>query len=169
MEVDMKAFARAAAILSACLFAPVSFAAKVDLVDNCDPSDPGWAAIGGCSAEDGDVTLAEFNALLTSPLSTAVVGHPSWRIESSYSVAEAGARLRVRNFGGREHTFTEVANYGGGVVPPLSIGLTMAPECAGAVRIPAGQAMDLRLGGAGLHKFQCCIHPWMRAAIRVSP
>jgi plastocyanin len=169
MEVSMNAPFHAAAFVSACLGASAALGANVDLVDNCDPADPGWRAIGGCTAEGGDVTLAEFNALLNSPLSAAVVGHPSWRIESAYSAVDAGARLRVRNFGGREHTFTEVANYGGGFVPPLSTGLIMAPECATAVRVPAGQATELKLSTPGLHRFQCCIHPWMRAAIRVTP
>jgi plastocyanin len=155
------------AALCACLALPAAFAAKIDLVDYCDPSDPGWAPTGGCLLDEGDVTLAEFNALLTSVHYASVVGHPAWTVEPTYTeLEEAGARIKVRNMGGRTHTFTEVADYGGGVVPSLSPGLTMAPECAASVRVPPGNQFDLRISTPGLHKFQCCIHPWMRAAIR---
>jgi hypothetical protein len=78
----------------------------VSIVDYCDPADPGWAPTGGCLLKDGDVTLAEFNALLHSVLSPAVVGHPGWRMEPSFSEARAGKSLRVTNDGGRTHTFT---------------------------------------------------------------
>ena len=144
---------------------------KLDIYDNCDPRDPGWAPTGGCLLEprEGDVTLAEFNRLLLSPLSAAVVGHPSWRFEPTYLHVTAGKRLRVTNEGGRDHTFTQVANFGGGVVPPLSVGLMPAPECAASSRIHPGDAVDVTVLKPGLHTFQCCIHPWMRAAVRVNP
>src|SRR5262245_1498702 len=57
---------------------------KISIIDDCDPRDPGWAPTGGCALKKGDVTLAEFNALLQSPLSAAVVGHPAWRNQPSY-------------------------------------------------------------------------------------
>ena len=76
--------------------------------------------------------------------------------------------MRIKNEGGRGHTFTEVAQFGGGFVPPLNVGLTPAPECTPEATIPLapGATEELNLE-PGLHKFQCCIHPWMRAAIRV--
>ena len=76
---------------------------------------------------------------------------------------------------GRVHTFTEVANFGGGRVPPLNLSqpgippLTQAPECVapGVVDIPGG-GKDV-VGGLtpGNHRFQCCIHPWMRTLVKV--
>ncbi len=36
--------------------------------------------------------------------------------------------MRVTNWGGRGHTFTEVADFGGGCVGDLNIGLSPAPE-----------------------------------------
>jgi hypothetical protein len=147
---------------------------KVAITDDCDPTDATWGAVGGCFKAGGTVTRAEFAALLSSPNSpTTVVGHPSWRIDPGYLVLQAGERLRVRNTGGRAHTFTEVANFGGGKVPPpagvaLNKGLVMAAECPASVDIPAGERGDDIKGLAlGLHKFQCCIHPWMRGAVRV--
>ena len=45
---------------------------QIAILDDCDPRDPNWASVGGCTLEEGDVTLAEFNAFLVSPLSSAV-------------------------------------------------------------------------------------------------
>lgn len=161
-----------------CVFAVSVLAAdttlKVATVDNCDPNDPAWAPTGGCALkakEGNDVTLAQFFGLLASPLSLAVVGHPSWRIEPSYISIDVGKNIEVDNNGGRGHTFTEVANFGGGFVPVLNTpGLTEAPECAtpAATVLAPGQKMNLPALAAGEHRFQCCIHPWMRAVIKVN-
>lgn len=155
------------------------------LLDNCADDDAEWDSVGGCPEGDapglpsyrGDVTLDEFFALLTSPLLPAgsIVGHPSWRMEPSYIVVREGKALRIRNLGGRTHTFTEVEEFGGGFVGDLNGDLEPAPEC-GAVDTPAGDLVfieprrTVRLEGeeeAGVEKYQCCIHPWMRAVIRV--
>ena len=147
---------------------------KIAVLDDCDPGDPGWNPTGGChlDAKEGDVSLAEFQLLLNSPLSTAVVGHPSWRNEPSYATVTPGTSIRVTNEGGRGHTFTKVAQFGGGVVPPLNTGLLPAPECLGpafaATTVEPGASIDVTPAGAGIHRYQCCIHPWMRAAIKVA-
>jgi|GEM_PF-527759 plastocyanin len=142
--------------------------AVVAIRDDCDPSDPGWAPSGGCLLRHGDVSFAEFGALLSSPLSLSVVGHPAWRNDPSYVETFPGRTVRVRNEGGRTHTFTEVAQFGGGKIPnpALNKGLVTAPECPSSVDIPPGGSMSLTLA-AGNHRFQCCIHPWMRAFIKV--
>ena len=145
----------------------VMAAPKIAILDYCDPTDPGWAPTGGCDLREGDVTFAEFNALLDSVLSTAVVGHPAWRFDPSFAESTPKGKLNVVNLGGRDHTFTEVAAFGGGFVPPLNKGLTMAPECAGAQVMAPGERAVLRGLSEGDHKFQCCIHPWMRALIKV--
>ena len=142
-------------------------AEKFAILDYCDPTDPGWAPTGGCLLKEGDVTFAEFNALLRSLLSTAVVGHPAWRFEPSFTETDPRERVRAINLGGRPHTFTEVAEFGGGMVPPLNIGLIESPECANATVIPPGERQEIRGLAEGDHKFQCCIHPWMRALIKV--
>jgi hypothetical protein len=148
--------------------------ARIEVYDDCDPRDGGWAPTGGCTLRGGQVSLDEFNLLLQSPLSQSVVGHPAWRNEPSYLRVRANRTIAVENEGGRFHTFTKVAQFGGGRVPPLNQGLTMAPECAlapGAVD-PAGLAPDAELKIRGLavgnHRYQCCIHPWMRALVKVS-
>ena len=109
---------------------------------------------------------------MNSPLSLSVVGHPAWRNQPSFVAITAGEAVHVTNEGGRTHTFTEVAAFGGGRVPQLRTGLTPAPEC-----IAAGTTADLIPGASldvggltvGTHRFMCCIHSWMRAAITVFP
>jgi hypothetical protein len=147
---------------------------KMALLDDCDPRiGAGWNTptnSNGCVREEGSVSRAEFDMFLTSPYSSAVVGHPSWTIAPTYLTPEPAERLKIRNAGGRGHTFTEVADFGGGFVPPLNMGLAPAPECAAAMAavIAPGGRIDVRLA-LGNHKFQCCIHPWMRALVKVQP
>ena len=144
----------------------------IAVLDDCDPTDLAWNNTGGCTRKNGAVTEAEFGALLNSPLSLSVVGHPAWRNEPSYVKVDAGKSVRVTNEGGRLHTFTEVANFGGGRVPPLRTGLTPAPEYLTpnpGAEMPPGASIDIGGLSVGTHKYQCCIHPWMRAAIKVLP
>ena len=84
----------------------------IDVYDDCDPKDPGWAPTGGCTLQGGKVSLEEFNLLLASPLSASVVGHPAWRNEPSYLRVGLGEVVPVENEGGRFHTFTRVARFG---------------------------------------------------------
>lgn len=149
-------------------------APRVAILDACDPADPAWAPTGGCLLRKGDVTNAEFGALLRSPLYTGLVGHPAWRNEPSYLSVRDGMPIRVTNEGGRPHTFTRVAAFGGGRVPPLNVGVTPAPECQVApgandpTQVAPGDMLTVEDLPAGLHRFQCCFHPWMRASIRVN-
>jgi plastocyanin len=148
---------------------------NIVIMDNCLPGDTGWNPTGGCAMNpnQGDVSFAEFGQLISSPLISALVGHPSWRNEPSHLVASNRGRVRVTNRGGRAHTLTEVENFGGGSVAPFNISMTKAPECPltpGQVQdaLAPGQSVTLTNLDPGLHKFQCCFHPWMRATIRVN-
>lgn len=152
---------------------------RIEVLDNCDPADPGYNPTGGCLLKPhlGDVTVAEFGLLLFSPLAANIIGHPSWRNEPSYISVRAGQKIQVTNRGGRGHTFTEVVAYGGGFVPPLNgvggpaIPLVPAAACVpppGTQILAPGDSTNLTGLAPGLHRFQCCIHPWMRAAIRVN-
>lgn len=145
---------------------------RIAIRDDCDPKDPAYNAVGGCALDRGDVTFAEFLGELDSPLAASVVGHQAWRNDPSYLKVRAGKTVRVRNEGGRPHTFTKVAAFGGGKVPfpPLNEGLVTAPECLlspGNADIPAGGRTNVSGLPVGNHRFQCCIHPWMRALIKV--
>jgi plastocyanin len=77
----------------------------------------------------------------------------------------------VVNRGGRAHTFTEVASFGGGFISGLNGTMTPAPECANPAAlefVPYGGTQTLPAMAPGTHTFQCCIHPWMRGAIKVN-
>ena len=142
---------------------------RFDITDDCDPNDPAWAPTGGC-VTDGQVTNAEFGAALPQ-------GHPSWRIEPPYVQDRRQDDIRVRNTGGRLHTFTKVARFGNGYVPPLNAAnAPPAAECQGGQANPLvatttlapGQELDVEGLAPGTHNFQCCIHPWMRTVVKVS-
>ena len=158
--------------------------AKIALMDNCDVANfpPGICV---SVHHRSDVGGFEFLSLLYSPLIKTVVGHPSWRMDPSYLDIRPGQSLHIANNGADTHTFTEVANFGGGVVPglngapdpdfppflppPGTIPLTLAPECAALGAndlLPPGKAVVLKPSN-GLKKYQCCIHPWMRAVVGV--
>jgi plastocyanin len=149
---------------------------RIAVIDECLPGDPAWDPTGGCTlkAHQGDVSFAEFGALLTSPLTIPpngyLIGHPAWRMEPAHVTTPTGKSIRITNLGGRGHTFTEVAQFGGGFIGGLNIGLAPADECVpptDTVPLAPGETIELTASGPGLHKFQCCIHPWMRATIRV--
>jgi plastocyanin len=141
---------------------------KVKVRDDCDPTDPAWADIGGCTLDEGAVTVDEFDLLLFSPLSTpSIIGHPAWTMDPSYIEIEPNKTVKVKNVGGRGHTFTRVADFGGGVLPYLNGTLTMAPECATATPQAPGARQEVTGLGVGDHRIQCCIHPWMRTFIKV--
>lgn len=149
----------------------VSGKRHIAMLDDCDPRDESWNATGGCLLRRGAVSFAEFFGELDSPLAAAVVGHQAWRNEPSYLNVREGTPIRVNNAGGRVHTFTKVAAFGGGKVPvpPLNEGLITAPECPTSVDIAPGATTEVSGLPAGNHRFQCCIHPWMRALVKVQP
>ena len=143
--------------------------AKIALRDDCDATDPAWTPLGGCTSADGAVTVEEFDFLLFSPLSApSIIGHPAWRMDPTYFRSETGEPLRVKNLGGRTHTFTEVVNFGGGFVPPLNGTLLPAPECTSdPALLTPGASVEVKGLSTGNHAFQCCIHPWMRILVKV--
>lgn len=147
---------------------------NVAIRDDCDPEDPAYDPSGGCELKDGDVTFAEFfneSNLTSSPKAASVIGHLAWRNDPSYVKIDEGQTVKVRNRGGRVHTFTKVVDFGGGRIPPLNKGLAPAPECvpptATSVDLPRGGKEEVSGLAEGNHRFQCCIHPWMRALIKV--
>ena len=152
-------------------------AEKVKILDLCDPTTfnanpptgPGLGII--CDVNfDGDVTFAEFSSPLF--LSPAGFGYPAWRFDKPYLDIEANRKLKVKNEGGEDHTFTEVAQFGGGSIDLLNepLRLTAVPECpkdSPPGIIHPGETVQIKGLSAGVHLFQCCIHPWMHAVIDV--
>lgn len=148
---------------------------KIRLYDDCDPAsfnealqDPN-ACIG-----NGHTTFDEFIAELI-----ATQDAHAWRNQPTAMHINVGRPTFIENRGGEVHTFTPVANFGGGLVDALN-GISgnpvPAPEClnfGAIVFIPAGATEEGPTAGSsdlpvGSHKFQCCIHPWMRTVIEVA-
>jgi plastocyanin len=156
-----------------------SNAPHIALVDNCDPATFN-AAIGPgtCAAtpHQHDTTFAEFVGLLFSPLAANVIGHPAWQFAPGHISISAGQTVRVKNAGGEGHTFTEVTEFGGGFVPFLNgvggpagtVPLVQAGACLASPGVVGpGNTVEITGLAPGVHKFQCCIHPWMRAVVDV--
>jgi plastocyanin len=138
----------------------------VTMFDACDP-DTFNAAVGpGTCTRPGGVRFDSFVAELTKHQSVG-----AWHFAPSQVMMRVGQQLVANNRGGETHTFTEVENFGGGVVGFLNdlVGLkTVAPECSSAVFLPPGASSRETEHEAGVEKYQCCIHPWMRAEVRIA-
>src|SRR5262244_3514135 len=150
--------------------------ADIALVDNCDPATfNATRPLCTQTPHKLDTTFAEFQALLFSQLAANIIGHPAWQFSPGYISIRAGQTVRAINAGGEDHTFTEVAAFGGGVVsglngaggPPGTQQLIPAPACSSSTMVPSGETVRVTGLAPGVHRFQCCIHPWMRAVVDV--
>jgi plastocyanin len=141
----------------------------VNMLDRCDPETFNAAfGAGTCIFDHPGVTLDTFVSVLGS---SGAIG--SWSFSPRQIHLNEGQAFQVQNRGGETHTFTEVAEFGGGFVQDLN-DLTgnpvPAPEClnfANIEFIPAFESNDPEVESTGSHKYMCCIHPWMRATVTV--
>jgi hypothetical protein len=101
---------------------------QVQVLDDCDPATFNAAIGPGTCVKDGGTTFSEFIAQLL-----AQGRAPAWRFAPAQLRLDAGGTLAAHNRGGEDHTFTEVASFGGGCIQALNdlLGLTPVPECAG--------------------------------------
>jgi hypothetical protein len=142
----------------------------VQVRDDCDPATfnagpPDGPGLGHICDGDGGTAFGAFIAELQA---TRVA--EKWRFNPN-RMSEP-RNIVAHNRGGETHSFTKVANFGGGqvdVLNALSGNPVPAPECfqpsVGATFVGPGQ--DLKVDGvAGGDKYQCCIHPWMRTTVR---
>jgi len=141
--------------------------ATVKLMDACDPTT--FAVVPGGCQRNGGITLAQFTAQLTS-LHTV----PAWHMSPPDLYIHEGDSFQATNFGGENHTFTEVEEFGGGIVPALNEGAgltTVAPECLALAQsdfLAPGQSSDTDTPDEAEDElYQCCIHPWMRTTVHV--
>jgi plastocyanin len=161
---------------SAVVAGSVQLAAKPDsqqhvvtMFDACDPETFNAALGEGTCIRSGGVRLADFLEQLRRHGSIG-----AWHFAPPNVSMRVGQLLVATNRGGEVHTFTEVEEFGGGIVPPLNeaLGLTtVAPECnqlAGSDFIAPGASSSEKEEEAGVEKYQCCIHPWMRAQVRIT-
>ena len=138
----------------------------ISLRDQCGGDS--WTPFGGCLI-DGPV---ERPTWLARVLATGA--HPLWAISPVATSVETGATLEVVNLGGRPHSFTRVANFGGGILSLLNTRddtRIPAPECLEEFSVvpPAGGSSTHTFTGLGEQHYQCCFHPWMRTTVNVTP
>jgi hypothetical protein len=147
---------------------------KIRMYDDCDPTTFNAVLGDGACVGNGHTTFDEFIAELA-----ATQDAHKWRNQPTAMHVNVGRPTFIENRGGEVHTFTPVANFGGGFVDELN-GISgnpiPAPEClnfgsivfiapGGTDEGPTAGSSDLPVGS---HKFQCCIHPWMRTVIEVA-
>src|SRR6267378_87142 len=147
--------------------------AQVVALDECDPGTFN-AALGPDFCKN--VALGA-STKLTDLFAKAKAGKPdpSWDFEPDTVHMKKGTILDVVDQGGEPHTFTEVAQFGGGFIQPLNSGENTVLECADGfanlavarTRILQGSHTQITGLSKGEHLFQCCIHPWMRVKVQV--
>ena len=147
---------------------------KFRLLDDCEPTTFNAVLGDGACIGNGHTTFAEFIEELEETQDVH-----KWRNQPSQAHLNVGRPTLIENRGGEVHTFTRVANFGGGFIPDLN-GISgnpvPAPEClnfGAIVFIPAGASEDGPTAGSsdmpvGISRFQCCIHPWMRTVVEVA-
>lgn len=147
---------------------------KIRMYDDCEPTSFNAVLGDGACIGDGHTTFDEFIAELEETQDAR-----AWRNQPSAMQVNVGRPTIIENRGGEVHTFTPVAQFGGGFIPDLN-GISgnpvPAPECLNfgtIVFIPAGATETGPVAGSselpvGTHRFQCCIHPWMRTILTVT-
>ena len=147
---------------------------KIRMYDDCEPTTFNAVLGAGTCIGNGHTTFAEFIEELEETQDAHL-----WRNQPSDMHLNVGRPTLIENRGGETHTFTPVADFGGGFIPDLN-GISgnpvPAPEClnfGSIVFIPAGAVEQGPTAGSaelpvGSHKFQCCIQPWMRTVIEVA-
>jgi len=158
--------------------------AQVVALDECDPATFNAPTKKGGLGQGGtgfchEVALSAFGYATTlgDLIAKAAAGtpDPGWDFEPDQLTIDQGTNLSVVDQGGEPHTFTEVAQFGGGFVEALNHGEDTVPECTGGfsnvavarTRITQGSRLDVTGLSKGKHLFQCCIHPWMRMEVDV--
>lgn len=148
--------------------------AQIVALDECDPLTFN-AALGPDFCHN--VALGAFTTL-SDLFAKAAAGtpDPNWDFEPDTLDIRKGTTLFVVDQGGEPHTFTEVSKFGGGFVPGLNApGEETIPECKGGfsnvavakTRILQGSHDEITGLSKGEHRFECCIHPWMRVTVKV--
>jgi hypothetical protein len=145
-------------------------ARNLNMLDDCDATSFNAVIGPGTCSKAGDVTFEEFIGQLL-----AMGRAPAWRFAPGIVKLPAGGSIIAFNRGGEGHSFTEVANFGGGCVQPLNdlLGLSPVPECGNPALFPgtiAGPGGKVETGALapGVHRFECLIHPWMRTTVTVN-
>jgi len=139
---------------------------RIQMMDACDPESFNAAIGPGTCIRQGGLSFARFLALLGKHQKVG-----AWHFAPPKVNARVGQELVAVNKGGEVHTFTEVEEFGGGIVPNLNTLAhtpVPAPECLalrGGDFVPPGRTFTDEVEEAGVEHYQCCIHPWMRTTV----
>ncbi|MGI8401189.1 MAG: cupredoxin domain-containing protein [Gemmatimonadaceae bacterium] len=143
---------------------------QLSMQDQCDPSSFNAALGAGTCTRQGTMTFAQFNSELNATQHVV-----AWQFVPPNLSIRVGESTVATNDGGEVHTFTEVAQFGGGIVPTLnqaSGNIVEAPECkvlTAADQVAPGMTFTADAATmVGTEHYQCCIHPWMRATVVVT-
>jgi plastocyanin len=149
---------------------------QIVALDECDPQTFN-AALGPDFCKNIALAPLGFATKLAELFKEAAAGtpDPGWDFEPDIVRIKEGTPLSVVDQGGEPHTFTEVKKFGGGFVEGLNSGEEMVPECEGGfknlevarTRVIQGSTIQVPGLSKGEHRFQCCIHPWMRVKVEV--
>jgi plastocyanin len=140
----------------------------VSVQDACDPTTFNAVVGPGTCVRPGGVQFDPFIAELERKGEAG-----AWHFAPPTTTAPLGQTLVAINRGGEVHTFTHVEAFGGGIVPllnDLAHVPTPAPECLHLEDddfVALGTTYEEDIEDAGVQRFQCCIHPWMRLEVRV--
>ena len=157
-------------LLAAAGTASASQAARhLNMLDDCDPVSFNAVIGPGTCIKDGGTSFQDFVGQLLS------MGRaPAWRFAPTSLKLPAGSTIVAFNKGGEDHSFTEVAHFGGGCVQVLNnlLGLSPVPECSNPALIfgtlaEQGSSTQTAPLAPGVHRFECLIHPWMRTTVTV--
>jgi plastocyanin len=150
--------------------------AQVVALDECDPTTFN-AALGPDFCKNVALAALGYATTLSDLFQKAANGtpDPGWDFEPDTVKIKEGGTVSVVDQGGEPHTFTEVAQFGGGFIAPLNHGEATVQECVGGfskvpvakTRILQGSTFQITGLSKGEHHFQCCIHPWMRMNVEV--
>ena len=170
--------------MTACSEAPTAPAAPADLapafsnsarslvmLDECDGPSFNLAIGPGTCSRNAGLKFDQFVTLLQTQ-GTAT----PWRFNPAKIHVPSTTTLDVVNNGGEAHTFTAVAQFGGGFIPFLNAltgNFVPAPECVNPnnpaapnpnlVFVPGGGHTQITVVAGAATKYMCCIHPWMRS------
>src|SRR5262245_24321780 len=142
----------------------------VEMLDDCEPNSFNAVLGAGTCVGAGTTTFQACIGELTATHTAA-----KWLFVPTFLETAAGKQLVAKNRGGETHTFTHVAQFGGGIVGvlnTLSNNPVPAPECLNLEDddfVPPGGTYKERLTDASAQRFQCCIHPWMRTTVHAVP
>jgi plastocyanin len=149
----------------------------IRLRDDCDPATFNAARGAGTCVGEGGTTFDAFIAEVTQNKFA-----DEWKYQPNAITVRPGTTLTLWNRGGETHTFTQVAEFGGGFraqLNQLSGNPVPRPECAQVVNgnlvpqpaspqnifVKAGNTLTGPQVPTGITKFQCCFHPWMRIMV----